>query len=151
MCSCRNFDGNNSNLYFGGNEEEYDNFLTKKMREKRALRKQYREEGYTRKEARQMAREDVNNPNMEEVEETSTSNQIMIKKPLFKPKKLAENIKASMDNAKRSSMEVVDEVETDMKDVEAESKSFFEKNKTMIIVGAVAVGGFFVLRKFMNK
>lgn len=150
MCSCRNFDGNNSNLYFGGNEEEYDNFLTKKMREKRALRKQYREEGYTRKEARQMAREDVNNPNVEEIEETSTSNQIMIKKPLFKPKKLAEKIKASMDNAKRSSMEVVDNVETDVKDVEAESKSFFEKNKTMIIVGAVAVGGFFVLRKFMN-
>ena len=74
MCNCSNFvesddflveeestfnfsgDGGQSSLDFG-DMEEFDNFLTKKMRERRRVKKELRAGGLSRKEARQKALE----------------------------------------------------------------------------------------------
>lgn len=49
------------------NEDEYDNFLTKKSRERRERKKELRDEGKSRKEAREQALEEIPRDSLKEV------------------------------------------------------------------------------------
>ena len=179
MCNCNNFSGDNefdnfvesnnlmveneSMLNFDGggsmtdfvddvSDAEFDNFLTKKMRERRRAMKELEEGGLSRKEARQKALEQV---------------------PRTKLKSVLAKIKAGrkVDNidgiALGTSREAVDEIsmaiqqgdntETDLSSTSADSNDttqagFMSKYGMWIGIGAVVIiGGYFAYRKFAKK
>jgi len=66
MCGCSNFSG----------DSEYDNFLTKKSRERRKLRKKLRSEGMSSSEARTMAKEQIPRDKLLEVLNNLKANRV---------------------------------------------------------------------------
>jgi hypothetical protein len=180
MCNCNNFSGDNefdnlvqSNDFMVENEStfnfdgggsmtdfvddvsnaEFDNFLTKKMRDRRMVKKELQEGGLSSKEARQKALEQI---------------------PRDKLKSALAKIKAGrkVDNidgiALPTSREALDEISTaiqqgsntqntdsgvaDSNNTSEAEAGFMSKYGMWIGIGAVVIiGGFFAYRKFAKK
>lgn len=170
MCGCSSsFDGETNNLNsferdedfdnFGGSgytsfvddfeTDEFDNFLTKKMRARRQRKKELQGEGLTSKEARAKALEEI---------------------PRDKLKQVIANLKAGKEGGAGLGSEIagavkganLGEVSTALTEGGATTSEgegnpppteagFFQNNKTAIIgviVVGVVVGGYFAYKKF---
>jgi len=173
MCGCSSsFDGETNNLNsferdedfdnFGGSgytsfvddfeTDEFDNFLTKKMRARRQRKKELEGEGLTRKEARAKALEEI---------------------PRDKLKQVIANLKAGKEGGAGLGSEIAGAVEgANLNDVSTAltqggggnatdtsgggnpppaEAGFFQNNKTAIIgvvVVGVVIGGYFAYKKF---
>lgn len=127
--------------------DRYDNFLTKKQRERRKQIKAGMQTGLSRQDARKQALASVPKSTLKDVIAKIKSGQDInvIQTPLgdvkLDPKideKLDELSNAIRDNT------------TDT-DANVGEPTFFEKNKTLIIGGLVLVAGIFVYMKFIKK
>ena len=162
MCSCSNFvetrpseittdefTGNRPSYItsdFDGEQENYDNFFTQKARERRKLTKAGMESGLSRQDARKQALASIPKDKLKDIiNKIKNGEQIsVVQTPLGDVKldpKIDDRLNELSDALKKEDPNATGEVEP----------SFFEKNKTFIIGGAVLVVGVFVYFKFIKK
>jgi len=162
MCSCSNFvetrpseittdefTGNRPSYItsdFDGDQENYDNFFTQKARERRKLTKAGMESGLSRQDARKQALASIPKDKLKDIiNKIKNGEQIsVVQTPLGDVKldpKIDDRLNELSDALKKEDPNATGEVEP----------SFFEKNKTFIIGGAVLVVGVFVYFKFIKK
>ena len=145
-----NFGGNGyTNFVDDFETDEFDNFLTKKMRARRQRRKELQKGGLTKKEARKKALEEI---------------------PRDKLKQVIANLKQGREGGEGLGQEIAGAVAgADLSEVttaltnqgglnvttqvtdDGTQAGFFQKNKTAVIglvVVAVVVGGYFAYQKF---
>jgi hypothetical protein len=160
MCGCTSFTGedmsseimadfNDSpkmNLSFDGEREMYENFLTKKQRDRRKLRRENLESGMDKKDARKNALASLPRTKLTELfaKLKSGENLKVIETPLG-------NIELDPNIDERLN-EISDALKEQEKDNDKEPEpTFFEKNKIYIIGAVVLIGGIFVYTKFIKK
>ena len=141
MCSCSNFDGN---------DNEFDNFLTQKGRDRRKLVKEGIASGLSGKDARKKALESLPREKLNELIAKIRKGEDLkvVETPLGNV-----NLDSKVDEKLNELAGALDKanVEGDGdKDKEIE-KSFFETNKMYIIGAVVLIGGFFAYKKFYAK
>jgi hypothetical protein len=162
MCSCSNFvetrpseittdefTGNRPSYItsdFDGEQENYDNFFTQKARERRKLTKAGMQSGLSRQDARKQALASIPKDKLKDIiNKIKNGEQIsVVQTPLGDVKldpKIDDRLNELSDALKKEDPNATGEVEP----------SFFEKNKTFIIGGAVLVVGVFVYFKFIKK
>lgn len=165
MCNCSNFvegddflvgqestfefDGGGSLMDFG-DEMEYDNFLTKKMRERRRLKKELVAGGLDPKEAKQKALEQVPRTKLKELlARLKTGENITSIEGID----LSANSQDRLDevsDALKNSTNTTD-MSTDMTDDDVQEAGFLKKNGMWIGIGAVVlIGGYFAWKRFGN-
>lgn len=165
------------NLDFDGIDvqDDFDDFLGSSRRQKaleeRIKKRQERQRKIQeRKQKRQDARDlrkatrmglsleeyrALDSEEIREMESQVNEEEISKARPIMRP------VKKAVSLAKSKAKEVVDEVEDDVdilendievgvNETEKASENFLAKNKNMLIIGAVAVVGFFVVRKFLK-
>jgi len=133
-------------LSFEGDTETYDNFLTQKQRERRKQTKAGIQSGLSRKDARKQALASLPRTKLNEIIAKLKSGQDInvIQTPLGDVKldpKVDDRLNELSDALADPSLE----------DKNLPEPTFFEKNKTLIIGGAVVVVGIFVYFKFIKK
>lgn len=131
---------------FEGDADTYDNFLTKKSRERRKQVKAGMDSGLSRKDARKQALASIPKTKLNELIAKLKSGQDInvVQTPLGDVKldpKIDDRLNELSDALKDPSLE----------DKNLPEPTFFEKNKTLIIGGAVVVVGIFVYFKFIKK
>lgn len=131
---------------FDGESELYDNFLTQKQRERRKQVKAGMQSGLSRKDARKQALASLPRTKLNELIAKLKSGQDInvVQTPLGDVKldpKVDDRLNELSDALKDPSLE----------DKNLPEPTFFEKNKTLIIGGAVLVAGIFVYFKFIKK
>jgi hypothetical protein len=162
MCSCSNFvetrpseittddfTGNRPSYItsdFDGDDTDYDNFLTEKMRNRRKQVKAGMQSGLSRQDARKQALASIPKDKLKDIiNKIKNGEQIsVVQTPLGDVKldpKIDDRLNELSDALKKEDPNATGEVEP----------SFFEKNKTLIIGGAVLVVGVFVYFKFIKK
>jgi hypothetical protein len=163
MCSCSNFvetrpseittddfTGNRPSYItsdFDGDDTDYDNFLTEKMRNRRKQVKAGVDSGLSRKDARKQALASIPKTKLKEIiEKIKSGEQInVVQTPLGDVKldpKIDDRLNELSDALKQDpNANTTQEVEP----------SFFQKNKTYIIGGVVLVAGIFVYMKYIKK
>lgn len=172
MCGCTsNFSGNrpseivtNDNLlgFDGGGSwtdfvddlesgDKFDNFLTKKMRERRAIKKELVAGGLTKQEAQKKALEQVPRTKLKEIIAKLKQGQSVV--DIQTP---SGNVRLSSDPTKALD-EVSDALANSgsngsnapLEDVNVAEAGFLGKNGKMILIGAVVlIGGYFAWKKF---
>jgi hypothetical protein len=164
MCSCANFsdDDSSSNfsddglsnfshespmkMSFDGDNDEFDNFLTKKSRERRKLVKEGKASGLTGKDARKEALASLPRAKLNELigKIRKGENLKVIETPLgdvtldSKIDEKLNELSGALDKEPYATGLL-------------EEPSFFQKNKLYIIGAVVLIGGFFVYKKFYTK
>ncbi len=149
--STMNFDGGGSLMDFG-DEMEYDNFLTKKMRERRRVKKELMAGGLSKEEAKQKALEQVPRQTLKELlsklkrgEKVDVVDTPMGQVTLDGNEALNQ-VKDALDNSTNTSNT------TDMNNVAPQEAGFLKKNGMWIGIGAVVlIGGYFAWKKFGKK
>lgn len=169
MCGCNsNFEGNDVNddlLSFDGggswtdfvddveSGEKFDNFLTKKGRERRRVRKEAQAGGMSKEEAKAYALEQVPRQKLKELLAKLKSGASVL--DVTTP---SGNVRLSSDPATAMN-EVSDALANSgagrsadiLPENDDDKPSFFEQNKWLIIGAVVVVGGFFAYRTFVKK
>lgn len=161
MCSCSNFvetrpseittdefTGNRPSYIttdFDG-ENEYDNFLTQKQRERRKQVKAGMQSGLSRKDARKQALSSLPRTKLKEIiAKIKNGEQIsVVQTPLGDV-----NLDPKVDDRLNELSDALADPSLDDKNLP--EPTFFEKNKMYIIGGAVLVAGIFVYFKFIKK
>lgn len=155
MCNCSNFsDDGLSNfshespmkMSFDGENDGYDNFLTKKGRERRKLVKEGKASGLSSKDARKQALASLPREKLNELigRIRKGENLKVIETPLgdvtldSKVDEKLNELSGALDKDPNSTG-LLDE------------PTFFQKNKLYIIGAVVLIGGFFVYKKFYTK
>ena len=155
MCSCSSFDGNDDNMLnvshdfshdFDAENTEFDNFLTKKGRERRKLVKEGKASGLSGKDARKQALASLPREKLNELigRIRKGENLKVIETPLgdvtldSKVDEKLNELSGALDKDPNSTG-LLDE------------PTFFQKNKLYIIGAVVLIGGFFVYKKFYTK
>ena len=162
MCGCTsNFDGNrpseivednNDLLNFGGEMDEFDNFLTKKSRERRRVQKELMAGGLGKQDAKTQALAQVPKDKLRDIiaklqagksvvnVETPTGNVTLSNDP----KKALDEVANALTDAGKTPNDTT----PDANEGGAE-QSFLQKNGMWIAIGVVVlVGGFFAWKKF---
>ena len=169
MCSCANFSDDSSSNFshespmsddglsnfshqspmkmsFDGENDGYDNFLTKKSRERRKLVKEGKASGLSSKDARQQALASLPRAKLNELigRIRKGENLKVIETPLGDvtlDSKVDEKLNelSGALNKEPNATGLLDE------------PTFFQKNKLYIIGAVVLIGGFFVYKKFYTK
>jgi hypothetical protein len=161
MCGCSSFTGNrpseittdeftgNRPSYitsdFDGETDAFDNFFTKKQRDRRKQIKEGMASGLSRDEARKQALASLPKTKLSElIEKIKNGENInVIQTPLGDI-----TLDTKID-------EKLDELSNALKDTDANQNdiqpTFFEKNKMYIIGGAVLIAGIVVYMKFIKK
>jgi hypothetical protein len=161
MCSCNNFVNNNDDLLedettlnFDGRESsldfldeiEYDNFLTKKMRERKKIQKELVAGGLDKKSAKQQSLEQIPRGKLKEVLGKLQNGETVTEIDGIKldPKKAMEEVGGALGSG------------TDTPNTEKEEddtkKGFFAKNGMYIgIAVVVVILGIFAYKKFSKK
>jgi hypothetical protein len=169
MCGCNNFDGNESDelLSFDGggsytdfvddleSGDKFDNFLTKKMRERRAVKKEAIAGGLSKEEAKQKALAQVPRQKLKEIISKLKAGKsvVEIDTPAGKmalstdPTQALDDVsKALADSGSGAN------APTDNSGANAQGQGFIAKNGKYLLIGAVVlVGGFFAWKKFGKK
>jgi len=155
MCNCSSFDGNDDDMLnvshdfshdFDAENTEFDNFLTKKGRERRKLVKEGEASGLSRKDARKKALASLPREKLNELigRIRNGENLKVIETPLgditldSKIDEKLNELSGALDK---------DPYSTGL----LEEETFFQKNKLYIIGAVVLIGGFFVYKKFYTK
>ena len=163
MCSCSNFSDDSSSNFsddglsnfshespmkmsFDGENDGYDNFLTKKSRERRKLVKEGKASGLSSKDARQQALASLPRAKLNQLigKIRNGENLKVIQTPLgdvvldSKVDEKLNELSGALNKANNDSG-LLDE------------PTFFQKNKLYIIGAVVLIGGFFVYKKFYTK
>jgi len=162
MCNCSSFDGNDDDMLnvshdfshdFDAENTEFDNFLTKKSRDRKKLIKEGEASGLSRKDARKKALESLPREKLNEliakirkgedlkVVETPLGNVTLDSKVDEKLNELAGaldkgNVEGSGDGSGGGN---------------TAQPTFFETNKMYIIGAVVLIGGFIAYKKFYAK
>lgn len=132
---------------FDGDSEVYDTFLTQKQRERRKQIKQGMASGLSRADARKQALASVPKTKLAEImQKIRNGEPINVVQTKLGDVKIDPKVKETLD-------ELSDAIktETDANGDIIPEPTFFEKNKTYIIGGAVLVAGIFVYMKFIKK
>lgn len=156
MCGCANFSDDNSSsnfshqspmkMSFDGGNDEFDNFLTKKSRERRKLVKEGKASGLSPKEARQKALASLPKAKINElIGKIRNGEDIKVIQTPLGDITLDSKLDEKLDELSGALDKTNDK---EVLDVEP---SFFEKNKMYIIGAVVLIGGFFVYKKFVAK
>jgi hypothetical protein len=158
MCNCSSFNGNDDDMLnvshdfshdFDAENTEFDNFLTKKGRERRKLVKEGKASGLSSKDARKEALASLPRAKLNELigKIRNGENLKVIQTPLgdvvldSKVDEKLNELSGALDK---------ENVYGDGGGGDAQP-SFFEKNKLYIIGAIVIVGGFIVYKKFIAK
>jgi hypothetical protein len=163
MCSCSNFvetrpseittdefTGNRPSYItsdFDGDDTDYDNFLTEKMRNRRKQVKAGVDSGLSRKDARKQALASIPKTKLKEIiEKIKNGEQINVVQTPLGDVKLDPKIDDRLN-------ELSDALKKDDPNANPiqEEESFFQKNKLYIIGGVVLVAGIFVYMKYIKK
>ena len=158
MCSCSNFSDDNSSdfshespnkMSFDGENEHFDNFLTKKGRERRKLTKEGKASGLSSKDARKNALASLPREKINELigKIRNGENIKVIETPL------GDITLDSKINEKLNELSgALDKENVDGDGGGDDDKlTFFEANKMYIIGAIVLIGGFIVYKKFIAK
>lgn len=162
MCGCSsNFDGNrpseivedsNDLLNFGGEMDEFDNFLTKKARERRRLKKDLIAGGLSSAEAKAQALAQVPKDKLRDIIAKLQAGRSVISVDTPQgainlstdPARALDEVSNALTQAGRGA--------TDMPTNEADTtanQTFLQRNGMWIAIGVVVlVGGFFAYKKF---
>jgi len=163
MCNCSNFvegddflvgqestfefDGGGSLVDFG-DEMEYDNFLTKKMRERRRLKKELVAGGLDPKEAKQKALEQVPRAKLKELLARLKKGENIDNIDGIDLSTNSQGRLEQVSDALRNSTNTTD-ISTDMLDDDVKEAGFLQKNGMWIGIGAVVlIGGYFAWKRF---
>jgi len=159
MCGCTsNFDGNrpseivedsNDLLNFGGEMGEFDNFLTKKSRERRRVKKELMAGGLGKQDAKTQALAQVPKDKLREVIARLKAGKsvVSIETPNGQVNLSTDPTKA-LDEVSRALTDAGQPTGNTTPDATAE-KTFLQKNGLYIgIAVVVLVGGFFAYKKF---
>jgi hypothetical protein len=166
MCNCSNFSDDSSSNFsddglsnfshespmkmsFDGENDGYDNFLTKKGRERRKLVKEGKASGLSSKDAKKEALASLPRAKLNELigKIRNGENLKVIETPLgdvvldSKVDEKLNELSGALDKENVDGDGGGDDVE----------KSFFEANKMYIIGAIVLIGGFIVYKKFIAK
>jgi hypothetical protein len=137
--------------FFGGKKKRQERLEKRlerreKRKGRRAERKDARNDARDRRRATRQgmsleeyrANQDVAGMDMEVDGKTPT---LVSPKFMKRPAKISQSVKSAI-------VDVVDEVDADVDMGVEETESFFEKNKTYLLIGAGLVGAFFLYKKF---
>jgi hypothetical protein len=131
---------------FEGDADTYDNFLTKKSRERRKQVKAGVESGLSRKDARKEALASLPRTKLKEIiGKIKNGEQISVVQTPLGDVNLDPKIDDKLNELSDSL------ADTSLDDKSVAEPTFFEKNKMYIIGGAVLVAGIFVYFKFIKK
>lgn len=165
MCGCNNFDGNESDelLSFDGggsytdfvddleSGDKFDNFLTKKMRERRAVKKEGIAGGLTKEEAQKKALEKVPRTKLREIIAKLKKGESVVDistpdgnvRLSSDPTKALDDVSEALANGSGAT------APTDNSGANAQGQGFIAKNGKYLLIGAVVlVGGYFAWKKF---
>jgi hypothetical protein len=131
---------------FDGDQENYDNFLTAKGRERRKLTKAGMQSGLSRQDARKQALASIPKDKLKDIiAKIKNGEQINVVQTPLGDVKLDPKIDDRLN-------ELSDALKNDPNtDGTVAEPTFFEKNKMYIIGGAVLAVGVFVYFKFIKK
>lgn len=171
MCNCSNFadenrpseillEGETSSFDGGGSwtdfvddvegAEKFDNFLTKKMRERRAVRKEAVAGGMTKEEAKAYALEKVPRQKLKEIIAKLKKGEVVASlqtpsgevKLSSDPSKALDEVSTALANSTSTST-------TPTANADVQQAGFGGKNTKWILIGAVVlIGGYFAWKKF---
>ena len=145
--SLANFDGGGSMTDFvdDGEDDNFDNFLTKKMRERRQVRKALEGEGLTKKEARAKALEQVPRQKLKEIiAKLKKGESAMVNGQVVGSGDLDVVSSALNNGSNTTTTGNANDLGTD-----TEEAGFMSKYGLYIGIGAVVlVGGYFAYKKF---
>ena len=170
MCGCNGFDGYDEEIEetsrgytdFDGDNDEFDNFFTKRSRARRRLRRKLRKSGLSRKEARRKARSKIPRQKLGKLlknvvsGKTSEETKRLIKQSGVKPSvaeklvndALEENTGGGNDNTKTTTSELGTK-ENPIPLTQSGGNSGGKKVAIMVGVGAVVlIGGYFAWKSF---
>jgi len=158
MCGCSSFDGNrpseivedsNDLLNFGGEMDEFDNFLTKKSRERRKAKKELMAGGLSQEEAKKQALAQVPKEKLRDILARLKAGKsvITIETPNGDVNLSTDPTKA-LNEVSNALADAGQPTGNTTPDATAE-KTFLQKNGMYIgIAVVVLVGGFFAYKKF---
>lgn len=164
MCNCANFvetrpseittddfTGNRPSYItsdFDGENDEFDNFLTRKQRERRQQIKAGIQSGLSRKDARKQALASLPRTKLNELisKIRNGENISVVQTPLGDV-----NLDPKVDEKLNELSESLKTQEQGGGDGQEVEPTFYEKNKMLIIGGVVLVAGIFVYFKFIKK
>jgi hypothetical protein len=162
MCGCTSFTGDDMpseimadfnsspkmNLSFDGEREMYENFLTKKQRDRRKLRRENLEGGMDRKDARKNALASLPRTKLNELfEKLKSGENLKVIETPFGNVELDPNL----DERLNEISDALRQKENENANNNELEPTFFEKNKMYIIGAVVLIGGIFVYSKFIKK
>ena len=159
MCGCTsNFDGNRPSeivenddlLNFGGEMDEFDNFLTKKSRERRKAKKELMAGGLSQEEAKKQALAQVPKEKLRDILARLKAGKSVIN--IDTPNgvvNLSNDPTKALDEVSNALADAGGKTANDTTPDATAEKTFLQKNGLYIgIAVVVLVGGFFAYKKF---
>lgn len=134
--------------------EKFDNFLTKKSRERRKVRKELEAGGLSKDEAKAKALEQVPKQNLKEILAKLKKGESVVSvqtpagnvKLSTDPSKALDEVSNALQNTSGSGTSSIDSTDSSVNQA-----GFLQKNKWLLIGAVVVIGGYFAWKKFGGK